>query len=239
MSIRFAVILSLAVTASVTGIYLIASVFHPPLLLFPHMRMVGATPVFSESPIPDEIEGVVGRADTLVRTSPLFTPDVLKRPVYLTNGGVRWRLLTLGSTALALSRPVVETIVVNRSNVLKDQVWYSGDPVPARDLSGVIAHERTHTLIRQRFGSLSHHYYPTWVVEGYADYVSGWRSMSDETASQLIAEGRRTQGLFFYERSQRIERELEANGGSVDELFRASLSGSAQPQPQPKPQPQQ
>ncbi|WP_426027185.1 hypothetical protein [Brevundimonas sp. TWP2-3-4b2] len=232
MSIRFAVILSLAVTASVTGIYLIASVFHPPLLLFPHKRMVGATPVFSESPIPDEIEGVVGRADTLVRTSPLFTPDVLKRPVYLTNGGVRWRLLTLGSTALALSRPVVETIVVNRSNVLKDQVWYSGDPVPARDLSGVIAHERTHTLIRQRFGSLSHHYYPTWVVEGYADYVSGWRSMSDETASQLIAEGRRTQGLFFYERSQRIERELEANGGSVDELFRASLSGSAQPQPQ-------
>lgn len=231
MSIRFAVIVSLAVTVSVSGIYLIASVFHPPLLLFPHMRMVGATPVFSESPIPDEIEGVVGRADNLVGTSPLFTPDVLERPVYLTNGGFRWRLLTLGSTALALSRPVVETIVVNRSNVVTDEVWYSGDPVPARDLSGVIAHERTHTLIRQRFGSFSHHYYPTWVVEGYSDHVSGWRSMSDETASQLIAEGRRTRGLFFYERSKRVERELEANGGSVDELFRSSLDGAASPQP--------
>ena len=228
---RFAVILALAVTVSVSGIYLIASVFHPPLLLFPHMRMVGTTPVFSESPIPDEIEGVVGRADSLVRTSPLFTPDVLERPVYLTNGGFRWRLLTLGSTALALSRPVVETIVVNRSNVVTDEVWYSGDPAPARDLSGVIAHERTHALIRQRFGSFSHHYYPTWVVEGYSDHVSGWRSMSDETASQLIAKGQRTPGLFFYERSKRVERELEANDGSVDGLFRSSLNGGAQPKP--------
>ena len=231
MSMRFAVILALAVTVSVSGIYLIASVFHPPLLLFPHMRMVGTTPVFSESPIPDEIEGVVGRADSLVRTSPLFTPDVLERPVYLTNGGFRWRLLTLGSTALALSRPVVETVVVNRSNVVTDEVWYSGDPAPARDLSGVIAHERTHALIRQRFGSFSHHYYPTWVVEGYSDHVSGWRSMSDETASQLIAKGQRTPGLFFYERSKRVERELEANDGSVDGLFRSSLNGGAQPKP--------
>ncbi len=239
MSIRFAVIVSLAVTVSVSGIYLIASLFHPPLLLFPHVRKVGATPVFSESPIPDEIEGVVGRADTLVRTSPLFTPDVLERPVYLTNGGFRWRLLTLGSTALALSRPVVETIVVNRSNVVTDQVWYSGDPVPARDLSGVIAHERTHALIRKRFGAFSHHHYPTWVVEGYADHVSGWRSMSDETASQLMAEGRRTPGLFFHERGKRVERALEAGGGSVDELFRGSLGGSAQPQPPQPPQPQQ
>ncbi len=213
---------TLAFAGFAAGLYLVASLFHPPLLLFPHKRMVGATPVYSESPVPDEIERVIGRADALVRTSPLFAPEVLDRPVYLTDGGLRWRLLTFSSTALAISRPGTETIVINRSNVSMDQVWNGVDSFPARDLSGVIAHERTHTLIRRRFGFVGARLYPTWVVEGYADHVSGSGSMSDETAAELIAEGRRTPGLFYYESRKRVERELEANGGSVDELFRAS-----------------
>lgn len=223
-----AIIVALATMISV--VYLVASLLHPPLLMFPYKRMVGATPVYSESPIPDEIEGVIGRANTLVRTSPLFTPDVLERPVYLTNGGFRWRLLTFGSTALALSRPVVETLVVNRSNVSTDQVWNSVDTFPARDLSGVIAHERAHALIRQRFGLLGSRLYPTWVVEGYCEHVSGPGAMSDETAAELIAGGRRTPGLYYYESRKRVERELEANGGSVENLFRSSLNGGGQPQ---------
>ena len=206
-----------------TVVYWLASVFYPPLLLFPHMRMVGVTPVYSASPIPDEIEGVIGRADALVRASPLFTPEVLSRPVYLTDGGLRWRLLSLNvSNSLALSRPLVETIVVNRSDVVTDRVWYGGNPVPARDLAGVIAHERTHVLIRQRFGLLSSQVYPSWVVEGYSDHVSGKGSMSDEAAARMIAGGGRTRGLFYYESRKRVARELEANGGSVEALFQSS-----------------
>jgi hypothetical protein len=223
MLMRRVIVLALAGAFWVPGIYLIASVFHPPLLLFPHVRTVGETWVYSETPIPDEITGVIGRADTLVRASPLFRGEVLKRPVYLTNGDLRWRLLTFSSSALAISRPPTETIVINRSSIVTDEVWNSVDPFPARDLSGVIAHERTHVLIRHRFGFLGHRSYPTWVVEGYCDHVSGSGSLSDEAAARLIAEGRRTPALFYYESRRRVERELEANGGSVEALFRSSL----------------
>lgn len=216
-------IVTLRVTTLLAVLYSIFALFHPPLLFFPYQRMVGGTPIYSESPIPDEIGRVVVRADSLVRTSPLFTPGVLERPIYLTNGGLRWRVLTLGSKALAISRPPTEAIVVNRSSVATDQVWNSVDSFPARDLSGVIAHERTHALIRQRFGLLRSRLYPTWLVEGYCDHVSGSSSLSDEAAARLIAEGRRTPGLFYYESRKRVERELEVNGGSVDELFRSSL----------------
>ena len=218
----------IGVSGGAACLYLIASLFHPPLLLFPHTRMVGGTPVFSEHPIPDGIETVIARADALVRTSPLFTPEALKRPVYLTDGGLRWRLLTLNSTALAISRPPTETIVVNRSHIGTDQVWNSVDSYPARDLSGVIAHERTHTLIRRRFGLIGSRLYPTWVVEGYCDHVSGAGSMSDETAARLVAEGRRTPGLFYYESRKRVDRELRANGGSVDRLFESSREPEAE-----------
>lgn len=221
--------MAVALTVFAAGLYWFASLFHPPLLLFPHMRMVGATPVYSESPIPDEIEGVIARADALVRASPLFTPEVLNRPVYLTNGDLRWRLLTFSSAALAISRPATETIVVNRSSPVTDQVWNSVDPFPARDLSGVIAHERTHVLIRQRFGLLAARLYPTWVVEGYCDHVSGRSTLSDATAAQLIAKGRRSRGLFYHESRKRVERELKANGGSVEGLFRSSLDRDREP----------
>jgi hypothetical protein len=224
MPMRHAIVLALAgALFCVPGVYLIASLFYPPLLLFPHVRTVGETRVYSETPIPDEITEVIGRADALVRASPLFQDEVLKRPIYLTNGGLRWRLLTFSSGALAISRPPTETIVINRSSVVRDEVWNSVDPFPARDLSGVIAHERTHVLIRHRFGFLGHRLYPTWVVEGYCDHVSGSGSLSDETAARFIAEGRRTPALFYYESRRRVERELEANGGSVEALFRSSL----------------
>ena len=221
-SIRLAVTGFLVAALSLIGAYFLAALFHPPLLMFPHVRMVGETRVYSDAPIPDEIVGVIGRADALVRTSPLFRPDVLERPVYLTDGGLRWRLLTFSSQAIAISRPLAETIVVNRSNIATDEVWDSVNPEPARDLSGVIAHERTHVLIRQRFGLLRSRLYPTWVVEGYCDHVSGSGSLSDAEAAVLIAEGERTRGLFYYESRKRVERELAANGGSVEDLFRAS-----------------
>lgn len=205
------------------AIYPIFSLFYPSLLFFPYQRTVGGTPIYSESPIPDEIGRIVGRADTLVKTSPMFTPRVLARPIYLTNGGLRWRVLTLGSTALAISRPPTEAIVINRSSVVTDQIWNSFDPSRARALSGVIAHERTHVLIRGRFGLLGSRLYPTWVVEGYCDYVSGSSTLSDQAAARLIAEDRHVPALFYYESRKRVERELTANGGSVDELFRSSL----------------
>ena len=43
----------------------------------------------------------------------------------------------------------------------------------ARSLSGVIAHEITHLLIRKKFGYWRNLTMPTWKKEGYAEYVAG------------------------------------------------------------------
>lgn len=216
---RFAVI-GLTAALGAAGLYLVACLFHPPLLMFPHVRTVGATPVYSDAPIPDEIVAVIARTDALSGASALYTPEVLERPVYLTDGGLRWRLLTFGSRAFAQSRPIVETIVVNRVDVAADRVWNGAGG--GRELSGVIAHERTHALIRNRFGLLADRIYPTWVREGYCDHVAGSSTLTDEAAAQLVAEGRRTPALTYYESRKRVERELAANGGSVEALFSSS-----------------
>ncbi len=216
-------IFGLATGGVAAALYLLAAVLHPPLLMFPHARTVGATPVYSEAPIPGQVVAVIARADALTGASPLFTPAVLSRPVYLTDGGWRWRLLTFGSRAFGQSRPLVETIVINRVDVAGDRVWNGRAGDAARSLSGVIAHERTHGLIRTRFGFLADRLYPTWVREGYCDHVAGESTLSDAAAAALVAEGRRTPALAYYEARRRVEAALADNGGSVEALFADAL----------------
>ena len=50
-----------------------------------------------------------------------------------------------------------------------------------RSLSGVIAHEVTHLLIRNRFGYLKDLTLPAWKREGYSEYVAGGTLLDYET----------------------------------------------------------
>lgn len=205
--------------------YLAVSVFFmPQLLLFPHHRVVGGVSLYSEAPIPDEAAGVVQRSEAHLRASALFTRDETFKPIFLTDGGWRWDALSLGAGgAFALTRPSTEAVVVNRSDFRSDSVW-NGSPIAGeRSLSGVIAHERTHTLIRRRFGLLADRAYPTWVREGYCDFVAGSSTLSDEQAAALRADNARLPALIYYDARQRVAAVLGSNGGSVRKLFEGSL----------------
>lgn len=221
-------IIALGLVASLIAIYFIASLFHPQLLLFPHARMVGDTPVYSDHPIADDAEAVIDRANARVRTSAIFDPGVLNHPVFLTDGGWRWHLLSFQTLkAFAQTRPLSDAIVVNRSSPARDRVW-SGNGTE-RDLSSVIAHERTHALIRKRFGLLASAAYPVWAVEGYCDHVAGSSTLSDQAAARLVAEDRQTPALVYYQSRKRVEAVLLENGGSVEQLFSTAGRSSRLP----------
>lgn len=158
------VLVSAAVLApAIVAVYLAVSVFFmPQLLLFPHHRFVGGVSLYSEAPIPDEAKGVVERSEARLHTSALSTRDETFKPIFLTDGGWRWKALSLGAGgAFALTRPSTEAVVINRSDFRSDRVWNGAPIAGERNLSGVIAHERTHTLIRRHFGVLSDRAYPT------------------------------------------------------------------------------
>lgn len=208
------------------GLYLSASLFFPQMLFFPYRAVVGETPIHSSTPIPPEMEDVVARADARVRASAIFDPAVLRQPIFLTDGGLRWRILSFGAgTSFGLTRSFGGSKVINRSSVAGDRVWNSAADTASRSLSGVIAHERTHLLIRARFGPLADGQYPVWVREGYCDYVAGGGTLSDAEAERLRAAGSRSPALFYYDSRKRVERTLRDNGGSVDLLFASARSG--------------
>lgn len=193
--------------------------FFPALLLFPYHERVGDTDVYSEEPIPPQIAEVLRRADERLRTSPIGG-EGYGHAVFLTNGGWRWRLLALTSAgAFALTRPLSEAVIVNGNDVARDVVRNGRAVGGQRSLSGVIAHERTHSLIRAHFGLLADWRYPAELREGYCDYVAGSGSLSDDAARALQQSGEDHPALPYYRGRKRIEERLPRLGGSVDRLF--------------------
>ncbi|MDQ3139260.1 MAG: hypothetical protein M3Q15_00845 [Pseudomonadota bacterium] len=188
----------------------------PQLLAFPYHAQVGRHAVYGEAPISAQI---IEQADELAAGSAIAERE-RDQPIFLTQGGWRWRWLGIGQwSAFAVSRPVVETIVVNRSHATVDKVVNGRSIAGSRSLSGTLAHEMTHGAIREHFGALADVRYPAWLREGYCDYVAGGGSLSDADARALIAGNRDVPALAYWRGRKRVEAALAANRGSVDALF--------------------
>ncbi|WP_162789448.1 hypothetical protein [Altererythrobacter sp. ZODW24] len=198
-------------------------VFAPELLAFPHHAEVAGKQVYSVEPINEsQLTKIIARADALVATSPL-SRGTEKRRIFLTNGGWRWHWLTIGAgNAFGISRALGEPIVLNRSSLGDDTVTNGSAVAGERSLSGTIAHEVTHGMIRREIGHIPALNMPTWLIEGYADHVADESSLSEAEYAELKARGERHPAMPYYEGRRKVAALLADNGGSVQKLFAES-----------------
>jgi hypothetical protein len=193
--------------------------FAPEVLAFPYRAKIGDTIVYAEAPLPASMGAVLARSDTLLRTSAIYGPSYGRR-IFLTNGGWRWHLLAAQTPgAFAFSRPLTEAIVVNRSDPRRDLVLNGAVIGGHRSLSGVIAHEPTHGLIRGRYGMLADMAYPAALREGYCDIVAGGGSLSGGEAAFLRRNQIRHPALTYYDGRRRVAALLAQASGNVDAVF--------------------
>lgn len=193
--------------------------YAPQVLAFPFSQRVGDVTVYAERPIDARIVDELARAEMLLRSSPIYSGPV-RRSLFLTNGGWRWRVLALQSPhAFAFRRPFGSAIVVNRSDIAADRVTTDRDIGNTRTLSGVIAHETTHIMIADHLGELRAALLPTWVAEGYADHVAAESSLTDAEAGRLRRTDPHAPALAYHDARRRVATVLANTGGSVDALF--------------------
>lgn len=191
----------------------------PAALAFPYRAQFGATTVLSEAPIAPDMPAVLARADRLLAASPINEPGIA-RTVVLTNGGWRWRVLSLTAAGgFGLRRPFGRVLTFNRSDIAADRVFNDAPLANSRSLSGTIAHETTHILVARRIGEWRVPFQPTWKTEGYADYVAQESSLRATDAARLRASDPNAPALTYFDARRRVAAELARNGGSVDRLF--------------------
>ena len=194
----------------------------PQLLAFPYHQQAGPFEVWSDEPINyARLLTIATDATGRLQTSPLYAaPEA--RKVFLTQGSWRWHWLTLQlGGAFAVSPPITNPLIINRNSIAENAVWNDRPVGGKRSLAGILAHETCHGMERRQFGLLSDWTKPTWLREGYCDYVAQESSLSDADYAALMSAGTNHPALPYYLGRRRVANELAANGGDVDALFAA------------------
>lgn len=198
----------------VAGGLLASPLLAPQLLAFPYQARVTGHRIYAERPITPAVTALVEQADRRMLASPLGRARPLTQPIFLTDGGWRWRWLAVSaSDSIALSRPIGEPVILTRADPARDRMGNG------RRMSDVLMHEFTHGAIRAHFGQLAALRFPTELVEGYADHVAGSSRFSDAEARTLIRAGKDHPALVYWTGRKKVEARLQGNGGNVDRLF--------------------
>ena len=206
-------------SAVLGAVIVLSPVAAPQLLAFPHSATIGQHRVYSEAPIDPALTKIVMKADSMAARSSLAASRKINQPIFLTSGGWRFTWLSGGTRAFAVSRPLIETIVVNRSDQAHDLVA-NGSPIAGtRNLHGTLAHEMTHGLSRATFGAFADYRYPAELREGYCDYVAGGGSLTDAQARALLGSHREVPALTYWRGRKKVEAALAANRGNVGAMF--------------------
>ena len=197
----------------------VAPLHFPQLLAFPYYREIGDQRVWSEQPLAGPaLAPIVAASAARIDRSPVAREREQRR-IFLTNGGWRWHWLVLTSRgAFAITRPLSENIVVNRTNLRTGKVSNGRAVGGVRSLASVIAHETAHGMIRRRYGPFAGLFHPNWLIEGYCDFVAGESSLSATEVARLEAAGEDHPALSYFHGRRRVASILARNGGSVDRL---------------------
>jgi len=194
-----------------------------PQVLFAHEVSYKNFTVHSREPLDQSVYAVLDRAETKLSASTIKNQAV-KPQIFLINSHGLYKVMSLflGGNSFGKGFPVLPTnnIFINRSDLAKDLVFRKAPADNQRSLSGVIAHETAHLLIRKRFGYWRNLTMPVWKKEGYSEYVAGGSTLDHETGVKLWkANPKDGTGYQYFKYYMMVKHLLEHEKLSVDDLF--------------------
>ncbi len=194
-----------------------------PQLAYGHELSYKNMTVASRTPVDESIRAVLENVEAKLAASPLDTPDVRPR-IVLTGSSSEYAMLGLhvGGSSFGKSFAMLPThnIFINRADARNDLVFRDAKENNQRSLSGVIAHEVTHLLVRKHVGYWRNLTMPAWKREGYAEYVGGGSTLSYEDGVRLWkADPTDATGYRYFKYMMLVKHLLESDRISVDDLF--------------------
>lgn len=210
---------------SVAAAYLLLLIF--PQVLFAHEVSYKNFTVYSREPLDVNVHALLDKVEQQLSTSPLNTPNI-KPKIFLTNSHGLYSALSLniGGNSFGKGFPLLPTtnVFINKTDVAHDLVFRKAPTNNQRSLSGVMSHEVTHLLIRNRFGYIRNVTMPAWKKEGYSEYIAGGSTLDYETGVRLWkANPQNDTGYQYFKYYMLVRYLLETEKLTVDELFNREI----------------
>jgi hypothetical protein len=172
---------------TVVGLLLIA-VHLFPVLIFRNAFAAEGVTLRARDPLTAQSNQRIAEAMDLVRRSELYVAGRSEQ-IALCNSHALFVALAPGhGDSFAYSIPVTDHMFIADANIERDLCRSATDQFNRRRLSSVMAHEITHGLIRHRLGLVPSMRLPSWIAEGYPDYVASESSFPEERGLQLLRE---------------------------------------------------
>jgi hypothetical protein len=169
---------------------------------------------------------VVQHAQRKIARSPLFDPE-RTYPVFLCANDWRWAFYTLFDTrsAARARAPFPRDVLVRDADVSSNRYRQATGTLAAEDrsLDYLLAHEVTHLMISDAVGATEQHRLPSWLTEGYADYIGRGESFDYDDALRASLGLARTrvppQTGMYLEHTLLVAHLLEREGLTPKQLF--------------------
>lgn len=198
-------------------VYLLVLAFPHPL--FPHTLSYRDFTVHSDQPLGREMHPVLDRASARIASSAVHD-STAHHTIFLSGSRAKFALFARENfRAFGIRSPVRGHIFIASADPERDLAVRYADEHRDRRLSGVIAHEVTHNLLRRAAGGRD---LPTWKDEGYAEYVAGESTFDyDEGIRLLVAGGSDPSNAFrYFKHRLLVQHLLDDRGVPFEEFLR-------------------
>jgi hypothetical protein len=199
------------------GVYLL--VLTVPQPLFPHTLSYRGFTVRSDQPLSQGIYSVLDRTLARLASSAVYD-SAAHHTIFLS--GSYWKFALFAREhlrAFGIRSPLRGHVFISKADPERDVVVRYAEEHNERRLSGVIAHEVTHNLLRT---SAAGRELPRWKEEGYADYVAGESTFDYAEGIRILAQGESDDSPAFRYLKYHllVEHLLEERGVPFEEFLR-------------------
>lgn len=172
--------------------------------------------------VPHEITRVLDRVHSLLSASPL-NDETLKHDIYIINSYRLSRYLFLKDVGFGANAQLGNTFIVNAdpANDIARCDQHGPDDQRIRTLSGTIAHEITHALIKHHVGLWAQRRIPHWLKEGYCEVVGDDSAIDEREGLSLVENGSSAfkPGLPYFRYRLVVNYLLKSKHITIDELI--------------------
>ena len=202
-----------------------------PQVLFAHEVSYKNLTIYSREPLDQSVHSMLDKVEARLSASPLNTPEV-KPKIFLTGSQRLYTMFSLyvdsNSFGKGFSLLPTSNVFINDADVGRDLVFRKAPANNQRSLSGVVAHEITHLLIKKKFGYVKNVMMPTWKKEGYCEYIAGGSTLDYDTGVRLWkANPSDGTGYLYFKYYMVVKYLLETEKLTVEELFIRDIDRTA------------
>lgn len=164
-----------------------AIIIFPSFLFANNLEYKNFTVYYHSSEINvEKLKSVLDKSQDLLNNTELYKAGI-NQDIFICSSYNEFTFFALMSRkAFGVNSPISQNIFLSKSFISENYILRNGEENNKYSLSGVIAHETVHSLLRNELGILKYKLLPSWKNEGYCDFIANESSFNEQKGLTII-----------------------------------------------------